>query len=76
MSQAMSCVQVLGAYDSVQDSANSSATEAFEHSEMLLYQAQLLQQAGKRQEALAHLAAKQVHLNGRCLWYSSGAHCA
>ena len=53
-------VQVLRAYEEVQDSHTSNATEAYEYSEMLLYQAQLLHQAGHPQEALAHLAAKQV----------------
>ena len=53
---------MLKAYEDIADAQTHNSTEAFEHSELLLYQAQLLHQAGHVQDSLDFLAAKQVGL--------------
>lgn len=40
------------------------SNEAYEHSEMLLYKAQLLQEAGKHAEAVAVIQEHKVYVHG------------
>lgn len=50
--------QVLGAYENVQEEVDPK--ETYEHSEMLLYKAQLLVDAKQLDEALEHLDSSRV----------------
>lgn len=52
------CLQVLTAYESTLDEV--SKDDAYEHSEMLLFKATILEEASSLQDALNHLEKSQV----------------
>ena len=56
----MICLQVLTSYEGLQDEVPKG--EEYEHSEMLLYKAMILEEGEQYEDALSHLESRRVSL--------------